>query len=643
MKNNVLNIILLSTLTFFSCNMTKTDMLKSPNELISVDVFTENGNAFYTIYYNNELVLEKSKLGVIMKDADFYNNLTLQKSSDITLVEDQYNMRYGKKKECNYTGNKKTYQFKNENGNKMDILFQVSNDGIAFQYSFPESSDDIKIINEELTSFHFIEGTKAWMQPCADAKSGWSRTNPSYEENYHQEIATGTPAPFDAGWVFPALFKYNDTWIVVSETGLGTNYCGSRLQKESPDNEYFIRFPQKEEVSHNGELNPESSLPWKSPWRIIGIGDLKTLVESTLGSDLAIPAIDGDFSFVKPGRSSWSWVLLKDDSTIYPVQKKFIDYASDMSWEYCLVDADWDVKIGYDKIKELIDYATPKNVSILLWYNSSGDWNDTPYSPKSMLVTREDRMKEFTRIKDMGVAGVKIDFFGGDGQSVIKYYQDILIDAASVGLMVNFHGCTLPRGWSRTYPNLVNMESVKGMEFITFDQRNADVAANHNCMLPFTRNVYDPMDYTPVCFSEIPNITRLTTQAHELALAVIFLGGIQHFAEIPRGMAKVPEYVKQIMKEIPVSWDETKFIEGYPGKEVIIARKSGDTWYIGGINGEMKKKNFTIDLSFIENEKGILINDGDNQRSFTKTEINLTISKSINIKMIENGGFLIKI
>ena len=314
-----------------------------------------------------------------------------------------------------------------------------------------------------------------------------------------------------------------------------------------------------------------------------------------------------------------------------------------MSWEYCLVDADWDKKIGYDKIQKLINYSKTKNVGILLWYNSAGDWNDTPYTPKNLLVNHNSRMNEFKKIKRMGVAGVKIDFFGGDGQSVIKYYHNILQDAAKVGLMVNFHGCTLPRGWSRTYPNLVNMESVKGMEFLTFDQHNADVAPNHNCMLPFTRNIYEPMDYTPVCFSEIPGKIRHTTQAHELATAVLFLAGIQHYAEIPKGMKKVPDYVKQIMKEIPVSWDETKFINGYPGKEVIIARRYGDTWYIAGINGEEKEKNITIKLLFVQNKNGILINDGNNNRSFTKTDLDLNFSKSITIKMIKNGGFLIQI
>ncbi len=627
----------------YSCKITLPEPLKSPDNNIAVEVFVEDGKVLYNVLVKEELVMKNSQLGIQMSDIDFTNNLKLVSSSDVVLVNENYNMLYGKHKECSYNGNKKIFHFENENGERMDIIFRVSNDGIGFRYYFPKSDTLLQIIKEEKTSFHFLNGTMAWMQPCADSKSGWSRTNPSYEELYQQEIATGTPSPFEAGWVFPTLFNFNDTWLLISETGLDANYCGTRLKQNSPDNEYFIGFPQAAEVSHTGELYPQSSISWFSPWRIIAIGSLKTIVETTLGTDLAIPAINGDFSFVKPGRSAWSWVLLKDDSTIYPVQKRFIDYAADMGWEYCLIDADWDKKIGYDKIHELVDYAKKKNVGIILWYNSSGDWNDTPYSPKSILVTKEDRMKEFKKVKEMGVVGLKIDFFGGDGKSVIQYYHDILNDAAEVGLMINFHGCTLPRGLQRTYPNLVNMEAVRGMEFLTFDQYNDDLASNHNAMLPFTRNVFDPMDYTPVCFSEIPGFTRYTTQSHELALAVLYLGGIQHYAETPTGMKKVPDYIKELMKEIPIGWDETKFIDGYPGKVVIIARRSGNTWYIAGINGENEKKEVTIDLSFIQKTNGIHIHDGENNRSFVKENIQLIDSKELSIHMIENGGFLIKL
>jgi hypothetical protein len=614
----------------------------SPDKSIEVNItVNENSRTFYSVTYRGEKILESSQLGLIREDVNFELGLKLESVSDIEAVRDSYTMLHGKKREFSYEANQRVFHFLNGKGEKMDVIFRVSNDGVAFRYYFPGQSEDVKKITEELTAFRFPEGTLGWLQPLADAKSSWGRCNPSYEEHYLQGIPAGTASPQKAGWAFPALFQFKETWIHITETGLDKNYCGTRLRQESPERTYRIGFPQAAEVSHGGELNPVSVLPWYSPWRVITIGSLKTIMESSLGIDLAAPSIQRDFSWVKPGRASWSWVLLKDGMTIYEVQKKFIDYAFEMGWEYCLIDAGWDVQIGYDKMQELINYARGKNVGIFVWYNSSGDWNDTPQTPKSKLLTQEDRIKEFTRIAEMGVAGVKVDFFGGDGQSVIQYYHDILKDAAEAKLMVNFHGCTLPRGWQRTYPHLLSMEAIKGMEFCTFGQADADQQPNHCTVAPFVRNVFDPMDFTPTAFSEIPQFQRRTSNAFELALPVIFLSGAQHYAEIPEGMAKVPDYVKQLMKDIPVSWDETKFIDGFPGKFIVIARKKNDKWYVAGINGESSDKKIKINLPFITSEKVMLVTDGENDRSFNKTDLNMGEGKEVEISLRGNGGFVL--
>jgi hypothetical protein len=334
---------------------------------------------------------------------------------------------------------------------------------------------------------------------------------------------------------------------------------------------------------------------------------------------------------------------MKDNSVVYDVQKSFIDYAADMKWQYCLIDALWDSKIGYDKIKELADYAKTKNVGLILWYNSAGDWNTTYQTPKNVMLTKESRTQEFQKLKEMGIKGVKIDFFGGDGQSMMAYYQDILEDAAKYEILVNFHGSTLPRGWQRTYPNLVSMEAVMGFEYITFEQKNADVEANHCCMLPFTRNIFDPMDFTPMCFSGIPKIKRSTTNAFELALSVLFLSGIQHYVEIPKDMAKQPDYVKDFLKELPASWDDVRFIDGYPGKLVVIARKAGKTWYVAGINGENIEKNISVQLPFLKKtQSGELISDGADN-NFSSQKITISPKQGISITLKGNGGFVIKL
>lgn len=618
--------------------------ISSPDKKLSVQFqLTEDKKAVYSVKAGGKPVLAFSKLGVVMEDQDFSKGLSFVSASKVEFVKDQYELYTGKKKNVTYQANKQVFHLKNASGKLVDIIFQVSDDGFAFRYYFPGKATDRKKIKEEISSFHFLPDSKGWLQPMSDAKTGWEKCHPSYEEYYQKGIATGTPSPIKAGWVYPALFNSGDTWILISETGLDSNYCATRLRAQSPDREYSIGFPQPQEIFNGGALNPESSFPWYSPWRVVAVGSLKTVSESTLGTDLAAPAIKMDKSFIKPGISSWSWVLMKDDSTVYSVQKRFIDYAADMNWEYCLVDADWDTKIGYDKMKELADYAKTKNVGVIVWYNSAGDWNTTPYHPRNKLLTRADRLKEFARLKEMGIKGVKVDFFGGDGQSVVKYYLDILEDAAKTQILVNCHGSTLPRGWQRTYPHLVSMEAIKGFEFATFKQENLDVQPVHCTTIPFTRNVFDPMDYTPMCLYKVPGLQRRTTSAFELALPVIFLSGVQHIAETPEGMSHVPDYVKTFLRGLPGSWDDSRFIDGYPGKLAVFARKSGNIWYIAGINGENTEKKLQLDLSFLDNKSGTLITDGAEPLSFTSQSVKVTPGQKLDVTVKGNGGFVIKV
>lgn len=622
---------------------TNDNQISSPDGTICVQMaVNKEGIPEFGISFKGNLVIRHNKLGIIRTDMDFSRNLTLTLAAPVEKVEDHYSLLYGKKLKCHYLGNKRVFHFENKEGNEIDIIFQVSNDGAAFRYYFPEQTNGIKKISSEETYFNFSDSTSAWIQPVADAKSGWNKVNPSYEEYYCQEITVKDLPANKAGWVFPALFKSGKHWIALTETAPDRNYCGCRLLHDNLSSEFKIGFPQTAEVIFGGSLNPESQLPWYSPWRIMTLSDnLETLVESTLGTDLAYPAVQSDLSYIKPGKSSWSWVLLKDDSTIFSVQKRFIDYASDMGWEYCLIDADWDRKIGYEKVSELCSYARSKGVGITVWYNSAGDWNTTPYTPRNKLLTKELRETEFKKLKQLGVSGIKVDFFGGDGQSVMAYYQDLIEDAARYRLVINCHGSTLPRGWQRTYPNLVSMEAIRGFEFVTFEQSNADREASHCSVIPFTRNLFDPMDFTPVCFSEVPNIQRRTTNSFELALSVLFLSGIQHFAEVPGGMAKVPDEVKQILKEVPVAWDETKFIDGYPGKHVIIARRKENIWYVVGINGESVNKKFDLGIGFVKNPQTILlITRGVDDRSFQVEIKNIDTAKPLAIHLNPQDGFL---
>lgn len=644
MKNKLVPLWMLCITFLFTTQLFANEYtITSPDGKIVVNVWlNEKGGVRYKISHLGNVVLHESKLGLLRSDGDFSKNLKLDSVSGDIRVSDKYKLQHGKRLNCEYVANKKIFYCKNKVAMPMQIIFQVSNDGVAFRYYFPGKSERNITIYKEVTSFHFDSAAKAFLQPCPDARTGWCYSQPSYEEYYQLNIPVGTPSPFQAGWVMPALFNYGNYWISITETAVDTNYCGSRLGQFSPDGEYSVQFPQPQECRGSEPYLPESQLPWYTPWRIIAIADnLGGLVESTLGTDLANPAQYDVSSWMEPGIASWSWVILKDNATVYDVQKRYIDFAAQMNWRYCLIDALWDTQIGYDKIKELAEYAKTKNVKILLWYNSAGDWNTTTITPRDKLLTTELRNAEFSRLKEMGIAGIKVDFFGGDGQSMMKYYIDILKDAAKYNLAVNFHGATYPRGWHRTYPNLVSMEAIRGMEYVTFSQYFADNQPWHCTVIPFTRNLFDPMDFTPVNFSGIPNIQRKTTGGFELALSVIFTSGIQHIAETPDGMDQQVNFIKEYMSTLPKTWDDVKFIDGYPGKFVVLARKKGNTWYLAGINGENAERIVELNPAFLSKKtKGIMITDAVDGKNFIQQ--NVDFGKSLKIKMLPYGGFVIR-
>ncbi len=599
----------------------------------------------YTVALDRNPVLRESRLGLVRDDADFSHGLRLLEATAPLAVKDDYEILTAKRRVNHYLASRRIFSLATATGRRMDVIFQVSNDGVAFRYFFPETDAKIHRLQEEVSSFHFLPGTRAWLQPKAVARSGWAQCNPSYEEYYEKDIPAGTPSPL-AGWVYPALFRSGDFWLLVSETALGRNdYCGTQLRPESPDGEYTVGFPDPRENFNGGAVNPESPLPWLTPWRLLVVGSLKTVAESTLGLDLArkLPPPPAAGAAFEPGKAAWSWPLLGDANTTYDVQKRFIDYAADMGWRYTLIDALWDQQIGHDKVRELADYARTKNVKILVWENSAGSWNTTPQTPRNLLLTRESRRQEFARLKAMGVAGLKIDFFGGDGQSMINYYQDILDDAAQFGFVMNFHGATLPRGWSRTYPHLMTMEAIRGLEFVTFEQKNADAGPAHAAMLPFTRNVFDPMDFTPMVLDRINKIERRTTSAFELALAVLFTSGIQHYAEIPEGLAKAPDYVRDFLRHVPNVWDDTKFLDGFPGKFAVLARHGDGRWFVAGINGEAAPKSLTLDLSALSGiTHGTLIADGaGGNLSFRRESIQLSADKKLTLTLPSHGGFVL--
>jgi alpha-glucosidase len=610
--------------------------LSSPDGQLQVDVsVNDQQQLVYTVQRAGQPVLLASRLGLVLEQGDYANGLKLVATSAVKVHREQYTLVAGKKSKVDYRANEQRFTVANAAGQQLVLTLRASNDGLALRHTV--DGPGRKTFKEELTSFAFPADARAWLQPMAVAKTGYSRVNPSYEEHYQMDVAVGTPSPMPAGWVFPALFRSAANWVALTEAGMDGRFHASRLQADSAGGVYRIGLPDPREVFTGGGLLADIDGPFTTPWRVLAIGPLKTVMESTLGTDLAAPAVPFDKAGLKPGHASWSWALLKDEATVFDVQKRFIDYAADMHWNYTLVDANWDVTIGDAQMKALADYGRAKNIGLLAWYNSAGDWNDTPQTPRSKLLTRADRAREFARMKAIGVAGLKVDFFGGDGASMQAYYVDLLKESAAAGLLMNFHGATLPRGWSRTYPHLMTAEAVRGLEFTTFTQEDQDAVATHAAMLPFTRNLFDPMDFTPMVFGDIPNIKRSTRNGFELAESVLFLSGIQHFAETPEGMAAVPAYVRGLLRELPRHWNEVRFLDGEPGKYVVLARRAGKQWFVAGLNADDTPREVKLDLAWLGKRRGQLITDGAGERDFTESQL---AAPAASVTLAPRGGFV---
>ena len=385
-------------------------------------------------------------------------------------------------------------------------------------------------------------------------------------------------------WGYPALLEpQKGVFALITEANIERGQSASCLYNEG---EAF-------RVVADAQIEGKTSN--HTPWRVVMVGSLKNIVESTLVTDVSEPNKIGDTSWIKPGVVSWIYWAYNHGSNDYNIIKKYVDMAVSLHLPYVLIDAEWDEMRDGKTIEDAVSYAKSKGVKPLIWYNSSIGWVDGAPTPKFRLNKPEDREKEFAWCEKIGVAGVKIDFFSGDNQKNMEYCIDLLESAARHHLLVNFHGATIPRGWQRTYPNLMSTEGVYGAEWYNNVATFTDKAACHNATLPFTRNIVGPMDYTPCTFSD-SQYPHITTHGHELALTVLFESGLQHLADRPESYLSQPQEVKDFLSALPSTWDETRLIAGYPGEYVVMARRHGDTWYLAAINGTDKEKEVTLNV-----------------------------------------------
>jgi hypothetical protein len=585
-----------------------------------------------------QVVIERSPLGITRASQDFSRGLELLNASAVSEPSASYRMVTGKQLEVRTRARQRVFTFRKSTGAVMTITVRAMRDGVAFRYGFPGTAAVQDSLIGESTGFHLPPG-RAWMQPYQRVAT-WT---PAYESDYRNGIPTGTPAPDDVGWALPMLFHTSDAWVLVTEAGLDRTSYGVHVERSAEDGLYRVRLPEEEETYGVAPRAAAITLPWASPWRVLIIGsELGTIVESTLVTDLAQPAAFGDVSWVKPGRVSWSWwsdmTSPRDYQKVFP----FVDLASRLKWEYSLLDAGWQQMKNGGTPEDLAEYAKARNVGLIAWYNSGGAHNQANDGPRDLMVDPEVRRAEMRRIAALGFKGIKVDFMLSDKQYVIALYQDILRDAYANKLFVDFHGSTIPRGWQRTYPNLLTMEAVKGSEQYgdTVFQRNAAI---YNTIYPFTRNVIGSMDYTPMIFGDAPDrLPHLTTNPHELALSVVFESGLQHFVSTPAMIDAQPDYVRDFLTVVPTVWDETRFVDGYPGRLAVLARRRGTDWYVGAITSDTMVSVAEVPLRFLGagNYDVSLISDGEDVDRFAYATETLARRDTMTVELAPRGGFV---
>ncbi len=634
---------LLSTLPMLSQQNT----VKSPDGKLSLKVAIKDDMPYYSIDYNGIIMLEDSPLGLITNVGDFSRAMQISSVKE-GKIDEEYSLDRIKRSSVHYQANELAVTLTNKENQQIDVVFRVSNNDVAFRYSLPQYGERIIcIIEKELTGFNFPQKTTTFLTPQATPGIGWKRSKPSYEEEYVADEAIGTPSKYGLGYTFPCLFHIgNDGWVLVSETGVSSKYCGSRLSDGSPDGIYSITFPDQGENNGFGSSAPGLSLPGSTPWRTLTIGNtLKPIVETTITSDVVEPLYEASQKY-DYGRSTWSWILWQDRSMNWDDQVTYINLAADLGYEYILIDALWDTEIGYERMPALIEYAHSKGVDVFLWYNSNGYWNDAPQGPRNRMNNAIARKKEMKWLKSLGVKGLKVDFFGGDKQETMKLYEDILSDANDYGLMIIFHGATIPRGWERMYPNYVGSEAILASENLIFGQRANDMEAFNACLHPFIRNAIGCMEFGPVLLNKRHSrtndrgTTRRTSDIFQLATAVLFQNPVQMFALTPNNLTDVPSFEIDFMKNVPTTWDETVFIDGYPGKYCVLGRKHKDIWYIVGINAQSTALDLKVQLPMLAGKEVQKYYDDRNLKPFME-KIKVSKNGEVQITIQPNGGLIL--
>ena len=664
------------------CMQAREATVAAPGGNLLLTVSDEGGQPTYALELDGRQVLLPSALGFKADFGDFTQGLKIV-GTKAEQVDKRYEMRQVKQSHFHYVATLLTVDFENAKQQKMSMEFSVSYNDVAFRYLIPRQKNDnpkSAVILGEATSFRLPDGTTTFLTPQSDPMIGWERTKPSYEEEYKADAPMTQRSLYGHGFTFPCLFKVpgsevaslsgsevtspqnlktskpQNLWILISETGVSSQYCGSRLADyDAATGSYTIAYPMEGENNGVGSATPGIALPGQTPWRTITVGEtLKPIVETTIQYDVVEPLYPLNPQLSTPssyGRYTWSWLIWQDNSINYDDQVKFIDLASAMGFEFCLVDNWWDQNIGRERMAELSKYAQEKGVSLMLWYNSNGFENDAPQTPRQCMNTGMARDREMAWLRSIGVKGIKVDFFGGDKQETMKLYEDILYDANRYGLQCIFHGCTLPRGWERMYPNYVSSEAVLASENVFFNEGAAIRQPFDLTMHPFCRNATATMDWGGIIMNKYlskdnkSRHTRKTTDIFEMASGITMQTAIQCVAMQPNNLQdnELPQFELDWLRAMPTTWDETRFIDGYPGKFAVLARRHGNDWYVAGLNAQKEPLTLTLDLDMFEKGSVLKLYVDDKKTDMpTLTTLKTDKKGKAKVEILPNGGLIIQ-
>ena len=620
------------------------EKIVSPNGKVILTLSMDQGQPSYQVAYDGQTVIVPSVLGLVTNIGDYSQGL-VQKTVETKAVKDTYSLRNIKQSHVNYEATEAVATYEQDGQTVMDIIFRVSNRDVAFRYKiYPKKEARVCVVERETSSFVLPDGTTTFLCPQSKPMGGFARTSPSYETPYTTDDAMGKNG-WGEGYTFPCLFKTPTGWVLISETGTDGGYVGCRLLNETGGT-YRIGFPQQGELNGVGSVTPAMSLPGETPWRTITVGPLANIMETTVPFDLVQQKYEASQDYIY-GKGSWSWIIGMDPSCNFDEQKRYIDFSAAMGYQSVLIDAFWDQQIGYEKIAELARYGKEKGVGIFLWYNSNGSWNDAFQTPIGKMNNSRIRREEMRWMQENGIRGIKVDFFGGDKQLMMQLYEDILADANDFGLLVIFHGCTLPRGWERMYPNYAASEAVLASENLHFGQGACDAEARNATIHAFVRNTVGSMDFGGSALNKRYSAdnqhgtVRKTSDVYALATAVLFQSAVQHFALAPNNLTDAPAWAIDFMKRVPTTWDEVKLIDGYPGKYVIMARRCGTKWYVVGINADEQPLKKVVTLPMFEKGTELTVYSDDAQLNGSVKSLKQNKKQQIMMTIPCNGGIVI--